>query len=145
MQEIKEKDLEKVAGNLIKVINSKKLKDAIVVALSGDLGSGKTTLTQTICKKFGIKNKIISPTFVIMKKYPIKNKKFKALIHIDAYRLNKKEEMIHLGWNEIMSDNQNIIIVEWPERIKELIPSNAIKIRLSHIDEKTRGVAIESD
>lgn len=145
MQIIKENDLEKIAIDLIKKISKTKAKGATVVALRGDLGSGKTTLTQHLCNELGIKNKIISPTFVIMKKYPIQSEKFKSLIHIDAYRLNKKEEMVHLGWNEILSNNENIIIVEWPENIKELIPGNAIKIELSHIDEKTRGIAIEID
>lgn len=139
------KDLEKIATNLIKKISNKKPKGATIIAMYGDLGSGKTTLTQTICKNLGIKEKIISPTFVIMKKYLINNKNFKRLIHIDAYRLNKKEEMIHLGWNEIISDNENIIIVEWPEKIEELIPRNAIKIELSHFDEKTRGITIKID
>jgi len=143
MQEIKEKDLEKIAIDLIEIINNKKLKKATVVALYGDLGSGKTTLTQIVCKKFGIKNKIISPTFVIMKKYIIQDEKFETLIHIDAYRLEKKEEMTHLGWDELISNNKNIMIVEWPENIKELIPKDSIVIKLSHIDNDTRGIAFE--
>ncbi len=140
LKKIEIKDLEKIAKNLIKKISDKKTKNATVLAMYGDLGSGKTTLTQNICKNLGIKNKIISPTFVIMKKYLIENKKFKRLIHIDAYRLNKKEEMIHLGWNEIISDNENIIIIEWPEKIEGLIPKDSIVVKLTHIDNDTRGI-----
>lgn len=134
------KDLEKIAKNLIEKISNKKTKKAIVLAMHGDLGSGKTTLTQKIGEQLGIKNKIISPTFVIMKKYQLKNKRFKKLIHIDAYRLNKKEEMIHLGWNEIISDNENIIIIEWPEKIEGLVPKDSIVVKLTHIDNDTRGI-----
>jgi len=143
MQKIKQNDLEQVAINIIKKINGKKTKNAIVVAMYGDLGSGKTTLTQNICKKLGVKNKIISPTFVIMKKYKIESEKFKNLIHIDTYRLDKNEDMINLGWEEIVSNNENIIIVEWPERIEKLIPKDCVVIRLTHIDDENRGIVIE--
>lgn len=145
VKKIEIKDLEKIATNLIKMVGDRLSDGAVVITLSGDLGSGKTTLTQTIGKQLGIKNKIISPTFVIMKKYPLKNKKFKELIHIDTYRLEKKEDIIHLGWEKIISENGNLVIVEWPELIEELIPQNAIKIKLVHIDEKTRGIDTEID
>lgn len=145
LKKIEIKDLEKIATRLIKKACEGLSEGAVVIALSGDLGSGKTTLTQTIGKQLGIKNKIISPTFVIMKKYPLKNKKFKELIHIDTYRLEKKEDIIHLGWEKIISENGNLVIVEWPELIEELIPQNAIKIKLVHIDEKTRGIDTEID
>lgn len=140
LKKIEIKDLEKIATNLIKKACEGLPEGAVIIALSGDLGSGKTTLTQTIGKQLGIKNKIISPTFVIMKKYPLENKKFKELIHIDTYRLEKKEDIMHLGWEKIISENGNLVIVEWPELIEELIPKNAIKIKLTHIDEKTREI-----
>lgn len=144
LKRVKIKDLEKIAIDLIKIATSKLSSGAIIITLAGDLGSGKTTLTQKIGQQLGIKNKIISPTFVIMKKYPLKNKKFKELIHIDTYRLEKKEDIVRLGWNEIISNSDNLVIVEWPELIKELIPKNAIEIKLIHLDEKTRGITLKT-
>lgn len=140
MKKLKLKDLDKVAQDLIAKVNKKEAEKAIILSFSGDLGSGKTTLTQVVCKKLGIKEKIVSPTFVIMKKYNINNGKFDKLIHIDAYRIEKVNELITLGWEEIISNKKNLVIIEWPEQIKEIIPNDSIKINLFHIDEKTRGI-----
>lgn len=140
MLEITIKDLDKIANDLINKAQKNKTKKATVLAFYGDLGTGKTTITQAICKILGTKEKIISPTFVIMKKYSINNRKFKNLIHIDAYRIEKINELIRLGWEELISDEKNLIIIEWPEKTQELIPKDAIVINLSHINEHTRGI-----
>ncbi|MCX6754548.1 MAG: tRNA (adenosine(37)-N6)-threonylcarbamoyltransferase complex ATPase subunit type 1 TsaE [Candidatus Nomurabacteria bacterium] len=141
MKEITIKDLDTVASGILKKAQKAKIKKATVLAFEGDLGTGKTTITQTICKILGVKEKIISPTFVIMKKYIIDNGKFKNLIHIDAYRLEESKELLSLGWEEIISEKENLIIIEWPEKTKEIIPTDAIKINLTHINEYTRGIS----
>ncbi|HEY5589349.1 MAG TPA: tRNA (adenosine(37)-N6)-threonylcarbamoyltransferase complex ATPase subunit type 1 TsaE [Candidatus Paceibacterota bacterium] len=141
MLEITIKDLDKIANDLINKAQKNKTKKATVLAFYGDLGTGKTTITQAICKILGTKEKIISPTFVIMKKYSINNGKFKNLIHIDAYRIEKINELICLGWEELISDEKNLIIIEWPEKTQKLIPKDAIVINLSHINEHTRGIS----
>lgn len=141
MKEITIKDLEDVAIALINKAQKTKSKRATVLAFSGDLGTGKTTITQIMCKILGVKEKIISPTFVIMKKYDINNGKFRNLIHIDAYRLEESKELMHLGWEEIISNEENLVIIEWPEKTKEIIPTDAIKISLTHINEHTRGIS----
>jgi tRNA threonylcarbamoyladenosine biosynthesis protein TsaE len=136
-------DLTKVARELIKKISNNKNEKAAILALSGDLGTGKTTITQEIAKIFGIKENLVSPTFVIMKKYDIKKGIFKKLIHIDAYRLEKEIELIHLGWEELVSDKNNLIIIEWPERIVDsLKKENTYFVYLEHINEKTRKLKI---
>lgn len=135
-------DLNKVAKDIIKKAEDLKNEKSTLIALRGDLGSGKTTLTQEVAKILGVKENIVSPTFVIMKGYEIKNKKFKKLIHIDAYRLEKSEELLKLGWNEIINDPQNLIILEWPEKVPECVPQNAIFIDLSHKDEQTRTIKL---
>src|SRR5680860_298534 len=102
---------------------------ATVLALGGDLGSGKTTFTQFLAKELGIDNYITSPTFIIEKKYLIKNHPhFKQLVHIDCYRLNEATEMIHLDWEELIHDANNLIVVEWPKRIESILPKESIKI-----------------
>ncbi len=119
---------------------SKKDNGATVVALSGDLGAGKTTLTQSIGRMLGVKENMISPTFVIMKSYVLKNKDWKHLIHIDAYRLKDEKELKVIGWDEIASDGDNLILIEWPEIVKHAIPKNAYNVTLQHVDEKTRRI-----
>jgi len=133
-------EIEKITANLVSKIMKNKSGTATVVALSGELGAGKTNLTQEVGKQFGITEKIISPTFVIMKKYKIAGNKFKHLIHIDAYRMEQSLELEHLNWKEFISDPENLILIEWPEKVAEIIPKNAIHVFLSHIDEETRGI-----
>ena len=140
MKEITIKDLDKIATDLVSKAQKNKTKKATILAFYGDLGTGKTTITQAICKILGIKEKIISPTFVIMKKYNINKGKFKKLVHIDAYRIEKSSELVRLGWEEIISDQDNLVIIEWPEKIQEIIPKDAITINLSHINESTRSI-----
>lgn len=135
-------DLNKVAKDIVKKAEDLKNEKSTLIALRGDLGSGKTTLTQEVAKILGVKENIISPTFVIMKGYEIKNKKFKKLIHIDAYRLEKSKELLKLGWNEIINDPKNLIILEWPEKVLECIPQNAIFIDLYHKDHQTRTIKL---
>ncbi len=121
---------------------------ATVLTLSGDLGTGKTTFTKELGNLLGIpKNEITSPTFVIMNFYKLQANTYKLsfthLIHIDAYRLEKEDELIHLGWRDIVSNPENLIVIEWPEMVKGLIPSNARKINLNHIDAETREILLQ--
>ena len=118
------------------------LQGANMVGLYGELGAGKTTFMKGVAKYFGIIETIQSPTFVIEKIYEIENnrqktidKKFKHLIHIDAYRIEKSNEMINLGWNEIIADPENLIFVEWPERIIDIMPKHS-KIYFEHLNIK---------
>lgn len=124
---------------------------ATIVGLYGELGSGKTTFMKYLAESFGIKETIQSPTFVIEKIYELPALSFKLqasifshLIHIDAYRIEKEEEMINLGWNEIVSDPKNLICIEWPERIAHIIPEH-IKIFFEHISENERKIKIENE
>ena len=109
---------------------------ATVIALSGELGAGKTTFTQAAAKALGVEETVNSPTFVIEKIYQLPldsargENKFSRLIHIDAYRLKSAEELTHLGWDDIIVDPLNLIIIEWPEHVEEAIPKNAHRIRI---------------
>ncbi len=132
--------LPKVAQDLISKAKKAGLNTAKVVALSGELGSGKTTLTQEIARQLGVKENITSPTFVIIKSYNTTDTVFKKLTHIDAYRLSRGSELLHLGWVQLLEDKDNLIIVEWPENVPECIPKNAIYIELTHDKENTRMI-----
>lgn len=132
-----------IANLLIEQIQGMNTTNATIVTLVGDLGAGKTTLTQALAVVLGVKENIISPTFVIMKKYETKKGKWKNLIHIDAYRLENSQQLLNLGWEEIIKDKNNIILLEWPELVPDCIPSKEVcRVILSHIDEKTRMVEI---
>ena len=118
---------------------------ATVVGLYGNLGAGKTSFTQGVAAALGILDTINSPTFVIEKIYAIPEKEstqtFSHLIHIDAYRLEKSEEMLRLGWAEIISNPQNLILVEWPERIADIMPEH-IQVKFEHVTENERTAEI---
>jgi len=138
-------DLESLAGDFLKKI--KKGKQATLVTLAGDLGSGKTAFTQMVGKKLGIKTKITSPTFVIQKKYELSpsepkeiSTSYKQLIHIDAYRLNNGRDLLVLDWDEIMNNPDNLILLEWPERVKDIVPTSAKKISFKFIDDSSREI-----
>ncbi len=134
------------ADKIILLAKKESLKNdkATVVALSGDLGSGKTAMVKILGEKLGIKERMPSPTFVIEKIYKLpEGFPWKKFIHIDAYRLDKESEIIRLGWNEIISDNKNIIFIEWPENVKKIIPQNAIWITFSHKGETERLIEIK--
>ena len=105
---------------------------ATVVALQGDLGSGKTYFVQNFGKILGVTEPIISPTFVIMNIYRIDWRGFKKLVHIDAYRLEKEQELLNLGWEKLLEDSENIIFIEWPERVEGLIPKESKRILFKH-------------
>ncbi len=120
---------------------AKKLRDALplgsVICLTGDLGAGKTTLVQCFGQIIGIKEKINSPTFNIMKIYfgDIN------LIHIDAYRLENLDH--NIGLEEYIGYEKGYTFIEWPQFISDLVPLNAIKIEIKNIDEHTRSFNVE--
>ena len=136
------KETQKVAREFAEKFPTEQKDGAYVVALYGDLGSGKTSFVQGVARALGIKNTIISPTFVIERIYKISKDKYTHLIHIDAYRLENSDELLSLGWDEIVSDPKNIIIIEWAERVEELLPRRAIKIYFEYVDETTRKIKI---
>lgn len=114
---------------------------ATIVELIGDLGAGKTTFTKILGEELGIQETIISPTFVIQKRYSIPNhQKFKTLIHIDAYRFENQDEVKILGIEEDTQNKENLIIIEWPSKIQNHIPES-IQIHFEHKDENTRKIS----
>ena len=115
---------------------------ATVLALTGDLGAGKTAFVKALAAHLGITEEVTSPTFVIMKKYPIMSgSDFKQLVHIDAYRMKDGQELSVLRWGELLSDPGNLIALEWPELVADVVPDSAIKLSFAHVDEHTRDVA----
>ena len=111
-----------------------------IICLYGDLGSGKTTFVQGLAEELGIKEIVNSPTFLIMKKYKSVNNKKYTLYHFDCYRIFDYQEILDLGWEEIISDKNNIIVIEWPEKIKKILPEERLDIKFKFVDENVRKI-----
>lgn len=152
----------KIAARLAREIAAVKSDHARVIALSGNLGAGKTTFTQGFAQALGIKMPVTSPTFVLMKIYALplsprfageagrrssrfdksktrrvseaseKKKFLKHLVHIDAYRIENTAELEHLGFRELLNDKDAVILIEWADRIKKLLPQDTTWITFEH-------------
>jgi tRNA threonylcarbamoyladenosine biosynthesis protein TsaE len=139
-----ENEIPAIAELVIQYIVKHKNKDgATIVALSGDLGAGKTTVTKEIANLLGIKDKVISPTFVLLKSYKLSKKDWKQFHHIDAYRLEAPKEISKLGWEKLTGDAGNVIFLEWPEQIEGLLPKKHISISLKHKSETKREITLK--
>lgn len=117
-----------------------------VIALYGDLGSGKTTFVQGLTKGLGVNKRIISPTFMILRTYNIKNtkKKLKMFYHADLYRIRDQKDSEELGLKEIMNNSQNVIAIEWAEKIKSLLPKKRWEIYFDYLSESKRRIKLVS-
>jgi len=109
-----------------------KKNQAVILALKGNLGSGKTTFTQGFLRGLGIKKKITSPTFVIAKRYTLHATRYKSVYHIDCYRIKKSQELLILGIKEIFDNSKNIVLIEWPERISKILPKERINLKFEY-------------
>ena len=133
-----QQNIDQIAQTIISDLPKK--DGATIIALRGDLGAGKTTLTQAIAKYLGVVEVFTSPTFVIAKFYDTKNDAYKNLVHIDAYRIEEPHELVILGWEEIVLNQENIVVIEWPEKIAAKIPARSINLYFDFVDEVTRKI-----
>ena len=124
------------------LLRPKKSQGAFVVGLQGDLGSGKTTFIQGFARGLGIKEKVLSPTFVIVKAYKIPDTRYKIqnLYHIDCYRIKDEYDLLSLGWDKIVSDPKNLVLIEWSDRIRKILPKDTISISFATTTEHQRAV-----
>ena len=120
---------------------AKTLNKGGIICLYGDLGSGKTTFVQGLARGLGIKNRIISPTFVIIRSHRLKVGMF---YHIDLYRTEVEKDIENLGLEEIMNDPQNIIAIEWAEKLKDYLPEKRIDIEFVNEKENIRKIMFRS-
>jgi len=153
---ILETDLKKMNDKNIFITNSfeetqdlgrefaKTLKGGELIALYGNLGGGKTTFVQGLASGLGIKRRIISPTFIIIRSYKlrIKNHELRImnLYHIDLYRAETADDIKGLGIDEIIGNSNNIIVVEWAEKMKGFLPKKRIDIYFEYLDENKRKI-----
>ncbi len=118
--------LSQVNSEAVKI--AKKLKGGEILALSGTLGSGKTSFTKALAKELGVSRTVTSPTFVLMQQY--KSKKF-WIYHLDLYRTKNFAEVSALGLEEVWGRKETITVIEWAEKIQDHLPTNTIYINFT--------------
>ncbi len=126
---------------------AKTLKGGEVLALYGDLGSGKTTFMQGLAKGLGITGNIISPTFIIMRTYNVGNRDeglgIRNLYHLDLYRIENGEQAVDLGLKDLMGNRENVIAIEWPDKIENILPEKRIDLIFEYLEDDRRKIRID--
>lgn len=117
--------------------------NACVLALVGDLGAGKTTFSKTLLHQIGVVEHVQSPTFSIINSYDISFDKFTKVFHIDVYRIEEDQELKVLHIEDILNNPENLVVIEWADTIKTLIPDDAVWIFFEHDTTETRKVMID--
>lgn len=116
------------------------LRAPVVVTLAGDLGAGKTTLTQAICRGYGVTGEVTSPTFAIVHVYDAPRS---PVYHVDLYRLEGPRDLQNIGWDDMLRGD-GVLIVEWPERAQSAVPRDATALELRFVDgDPTRRLLVE--
>jgi tRNA threonylcarbamoyladenosine biosynthesis protein TsaE len=124
---------------------AKKLGGGEVIGLIGELGAGKTVFVKGLATGLGIKKNITSPTFVLMKIYPVTNFKFQIsnFVHIDAYRIKNEKDVLSIGAEEYFNQLNTVTVIEWADKIKKILPLNAVIITLKNKGKNTRQITIK--
>ena len=139
------KETKKAGMALGQILGRESLSDrAFIIALEGDLGSGKTTFIQGLAQGLEVKENILSPTFVIQKDFSLALKNYRSLYHIDAYRLKNPEELLELGFKDLIGNPENLIVIEWADKIKKILPKEILKIEFENLGEDKRKITIYS-
>jgi len=101
----------------------------LFVAISGELGAGKTTLVQAICRGYGVVEDVTSPTFALVHRYAAQRS---PVYHLDLYRLRSPDELRNVGWDDLLGEDA-VVLVEWPERAGDQLPRDHVPISLQHL------------
>lgn len=130
--------LEKASKKILNTFEGRK-----VFTLTGDLGAGKTTFTQAICRHLGVQENVTSPTFSLVNEYTYLDEKGNELLfrHLDLYRLKNIEEALDIGIEDYLYDG-NYCFIEWPEIIGPLLPEETVKINISILRDSSRKILI---
>ncbi len=129
-----------------------------VICLYGELGAGKTTFVQGLAWALGVKKRVLSPTFVLLREYPLPRTsklnlvgrgptstslgQFSILTHLDCYRLKTDTDLKAIDFKELCSNSKNLIVVEWPEKLAKLLPKKRIELKFKYLDENKRKITI---
>lgn len=118
------------------------LKGGEVISLEGNLGAGKTVISKGIARGLGITAVVNSPTFVLMKVYPVRgNKRISTLVHVDAYRLQGHEELLNIGLGDYLGQPDTVVLIEWGDKVREILPRNSQRFLVKHMNETDRLIS----
>ncbi|MCX6786116.1 MAG: tRNA (adenosine(37)-N6)-threonylcarbamoyltransferase complex ATPase subunit type 1 TsaE [Candidatus Komeilibacteria bacterium] len=115
-------------------------KGGEVIGLVGELGAGKTTFVQFLASALGVKEKVLSPTFVLMKVYATTNIRIKTLVHVDAYRLNNSEELKNIGLAEYLGRPDTLVAIEWADKVKDILPAGVLVLNFKEGSEENERI-----
>lgn len=135
-------ETQKLAEKIVQKLTRKKRQKAVILALQGELGTGKTIFAQGLARALGVKERVLSPTFVLMKRFTIDHSPFANLYHLDCYRLDKPEELRELGFDEIINQPNNLLVIEWAEKVKKILSEETIWVKLEHAGKEARKIKI---
>lgn len=121
---------------------AKEYQNGAILALMGDLGAGKTTFAAGFAKGLGIKSKLISPTYILIREYQLYSQSYAKLYHIDLYRLENQQQILDLGLKDIFDNPKNIVLIEWAEKLINLPRKHLIKINFEYLSESKRRITI---
>jgi len=113
---------------------------ALVYGLAGGLGSGKTTFVKFLAKELGVAKEITSPSFLIIRNYKTALDNFPNLVHIDAYRLKNSKELAKLGFEKLINNPENLVIVEWADNVKEIMPNHSRWLQFEHGEKESERI-----
>ena len=131
------KDTGKFAKSLLP-----KLKSGNILALSGNLGAGKTVLAKALANALGVSETVNSPTFVLMKVYDVSQPAIKKFVHVDCYRLDQAEDLADIGLQDYLDDPESLIVIEWAEKIKNLPADKIINIKIESLGGDQRKITV---
>ena len=119
---------------------AKQLKGGEVIGLIGELGAGKTVFVKGLATGLGIKKNITSPTFVLMKIYPVTNFKFQIsnFVHLDAYRIKNEKDVLSIGAEEYFNQPDTVTVIEWADKIKKILPKKTKFIEIEYLSKNKR-------
>jgi tRNA threonylcarbamoyladenosine biosynthesis protein TsaE len=106
-----------------------------IVALYGEMGAGKTTFTKALCRVLGVVDGVNSPTFTLINEY--RTKQDETIFHFDFYRIEKLEEAFDIGFEEFIYSG-NLCIIEWPEKIEQILPPDTLRVKISVLEDGSR-------
>lgn len=131
-------ELDLAADKLLTLIGDRR-----VLAFSGEIGAGKTTFIQALCRRLGVTEAVTSPTFSLVNEYvlPAEAGEQDVIYHLDLYRLRQQQEALDIGIEEYLYSS-NWCLIEWPELIEELLPEDSVRINLRIVDDSTRKMLI---
>lgn len=122
---------------------SKKLKAKDVVCLYGDLGSGKTTFVKGLARGLKVRSRVISPTFIIIRSHLTRGEEINCLYHVDLYRLESLKQIKEVGIKDIFYDKKAVVVIEWPEKAKKILPKKRWEVFFKQKDKETREILIK--